>query len=203
MRARVKRMLPRRLVSMARDCAGLPLGVILTYVRLRTARLVGARRDDAKLIAQPASLLFVCHGNIMRSPFAAELARARLDESGQRFAISSAGTGAANARPADPRAIAAAARHGISLRAHRSLQLTPELVDQSDLICVMDYRNEAEVVARFPRASGRTMLLGGAVLTTREPEIPDPYPLEDDAVAEVFERLSLAVDALVRRLASG
>jgi protein-tyrosine phosphatase len=201
-RQRVKRILPPLLGTAARDCAGLPLRVVLTYVRLRTARILGARRDEARLSERPASLLFVCHGNIMRSPFAAELTRARLGQASRHFAIASAGTGAAGARPADPRAIVAADRYGISLRAHRSLPLTPELVDASSVICVMDYRNEAEVVARFPRASRKTMLLGGAVRTTDPPDIPDPYRLEDDDVARVYERLALAVDALVGRLTS-
>jgi protein-tyrosine phosphatase len=114
--------------------------------------VVGARVDAVKLDKRPRSLLFVCHGNIMRSPFAAELTRARLGAASKQFVIESGGTGAAGARPADPRAIIAAARYGISLEAHRSQMLTPELVERSELICVMDHRNEAEVASRFAAA---------------------------------------------------
>ena len=75
------------------------------------------------------------------------------------------------------------------------------MVDRADLICVMDYRNEAEVVARFPRSARKTILLGG--VEKRQPlgpSIPDPYTLDADAIAAIYDRVSLGVDALVARL---
>jgi protein-tyrosine phosphatase len=139
----------------------------------------------------------------MRSPFAAELTRARLGAASGRFAIGSAGTDAANGRRADPRAITAAARYGISLESHRARRLTPELVVGSDLICVMDYRNEAEAVNRFPLAAEKIVLLGGIDSKGEQSSaIPDPYMLEEEGAEPVYDRLSQGVDALVRQLLS-
>lgn len=200
MRDKLKRVLPRAVVAAARECSGLPPHVVMTYLRLRAARGIGARRDLSAVPAQPKTLLFVCHGNIMRSPFAAELTRVRLADAG-RIAIGSAGTAATNGRPADPRAVAAATRYGISLATHRATLLTREIVARSDLICVMDHRNEAEVIARFPTASPKTVLLGGMEESGGAgPNIPDPYVLEADEVARIYARLERAVGALVKRL---
>lgn len=198
------RLVPRAVAIAVRDCIGLPPRAILTYIRLRSARLLGVRRDDTG--AQPAtSLLFVCHGNIMRSPFAAELSRARLANLAHQIVVRSAGTSGVSDRPADPRAIAMAARHGISLEAHRSRGLTRELVDASDVICVMDHRNEAELIARFPDVASKTILLGGVDRGAGDAaDIPDPFTLTGDAVERVYDRIVSAVNALVRRLdASG
>jgi low molecular weight protein-tyrosine phosphatase len=197
---RAKRLVPRSVVAALRDCAGLSPRATLTYLRLRLARSVGARADDVRA-NETSSLLFVCHGNIMRSPFAEHLARARLDGNPRRFVVRSAGTDARADRTADPRALAVAPRYGISLETHRAQPLSSELVDGSDLICVMDHRNEAQVIARYPRASRKTILLGGIEADREQPvAIPDPYTMEGDDVSRVYERLSSAVEALARRL---
>jgi protein-tyrosine phosphatase len=137
----------------------------------------------------------------MRSPVAAELFRQRLGAASPQFAVASAGTWTTNGRPPDPRAIAAAADLGISLDSHRSQLLTPLMVERSDLICATDYRNEAEVVARFPRASRKTILLGGLGRAFGvSPSIDDPYSRNADEVALIYGRLSASVNALVARL---
>jgi protein-tyrosine phosphatase len=197
----VKGVLPAFVVSMVRDCQGLPAPVVYTYLRLRALRSVRLRSDRRKLRRHPRSLLFVCHGNVMRSPVAAELFRQRLGAASPQFAVASAGTWTTNGRPPDPRAIAAAADFGISLESHRSQLLTPLMVERSDLICATDYRNEAEVVARFPRASRKTILLGGLGRAFGvSPSIDDPYSRNADEVALIYGRLSASVDALVARL---
>jgi len=73
------------------------------------------------------------------------------------------------------------------------------MIERSDLVCAMDYRNEAEVVARFPRASRKTILLGG-VDRPVSPSIDDPFSLGADDVARIYVRLSASIDALVARL---
>jgi protein-tyrosine phosphatase len=200
-RSLLKALLPAFVVSIVHDCRGMPAPVALTYVRLRALRRLGLRSDRAKLRRRPRSLLFVCHGNVMRSPVAAELVRARLGPASPQFAIASAGTWTTNGRPADPRATAVATDLGISLDSHRSQILTKLMIERSDLICVMDFRNEAELVARFPRAARKTVLLGGVERhPIGGPAIPDPYMLDADAVSAIYRRVARAVDALVSRL---
>ena len=196
-----KRWIPQFLAVARRDCAELPPRAFLAYWRLRAARMLGRRVDTSVLVPRPGSVLFVCSGNIMRSPFAAEMSRVLLSPD-QEMTIRSAGTTAGHDRPADPRALAAAARYGFSLEEHRSQLISAELVDGSDLICVMDHRNEAELVARFPHAAAKTILLGGVDRRTGErADIPDPYALDDSGVTLVYDRLAAAVDALVRCVA--
>jgi len=201
LRSFLKAALPEFAATIVRDCRGLPRPVAVTYLRLRALRAIGLRSDRAKLRRRPPprSLLFVCHGNVMRSPVAAELFVMRLGAASPQFAVASAGTWTTNGRPADPRAVLAAADLGISLTSHRSRLLTPLMIERSDLVCAMDYRNEAEVVARFPRASRKTILLGG-VDRPVSPSIDDPFSLGADDVARIYVRLSASIDALVARL---
>lgn len=197
----LKRSLPSFALEIARDCAGFPAPVAVTYLRLRAARWFRLRSDRRKLRRQPRSLLFVCHGNVMRSPVAAELFRTRMGVASPLFAVDSAGTWTKNGRPADPRALSAAAGFGLTLDQHRSQLLTPLMVERSDLICVMDHRNEAEVVARFPRAARKTILLGGIGRRLgQSPSIEDPYAQDPDKIALIYTRLSSSVEALVTRL---
>ncbi len=192
-------MVPGFVRDAIRDCQGLPPAMVAWYVRLRVARALGLRSDRPRALGSHRSLLFVCHGNIMRSPVAAELFRVRSPASAP-FAVESAGTWTSDGRLADPRAVAAAARLGISLESHRSRVLTSEMVRRADLICVMDHRNEAEVVTRFPQAEPKTILLGGLDGSPDGPSIADPYSRDANAVAAIYERLSGAVTALVNRL---
>jgi protein-tyrosine-phosphatase len=115
--------------------------------------------------------------------------------------VASVGTWTTNGRRADPRAIAAAHELGVALEGHRSRTITAAIVANSDLICAMDYRNEVDVLTRFPGAARKTILLGGISATkSTGPEIPDPYMLGPDGVLECYRRLIPAVDALVRAL---
>jgi protein-tyrosine phosphatase len=134
---------------------------------------------------RPQAVLFVCHGNIMRSPMAAELFRARVEALNGTIGVASAGTWTTKGRPADPRAVAAASAFGVSLESHRSQPITPSLLSRSDLVCVMDYRNEVDVLTRFPGSAKKTILLGGLdAPAAAGPAIPDPYSLGAEAVEE-------------------
>jgi protein-tyrosine-phosphatase len=197
----LKTLLPAFAVSIARDCEGLPPVLAFTYLRLRATRGFRLRSDRPKLRRRPRSILFVCHGNVMRSPLAAELFRARMGADSGLFAVESAGTWTTNGRPADPRALAAGDKLGVSLSTHRSRLLTPQMVSRNELICVMDHRNEAEVVGRFPRAARKTILLGGLERGPGDsPSIDDPYSRGPEQAAIIYARLAASVDALVARL---
>jgi protein-tyrosine phosphatase len=197
-----KRILPRSTAEMLRDCRAMPASVAMSYLRLRAWRRIGLRSDRAILRhMRPQSVLFVCHGNIMRSPMAAEVFRDRVEKLGVAVGVGSVGTWTTNGRKADPRAIAAATEFGISLEHHRSRSITAAIVANSDLICVMDHRNEVDVLTRFPGAAKKTILLAGLGAARRESqEIPDPYMLGPDGVTQCYYRLVPAVDALVHSL---
>jgi protein-tyrosine phosphatase len=197
-----QRILPRSTAEVVRDCRAMPACTAITYIRLRAWRRIGLRSDRAILRGmQPQSVLFVCHGNIMRSPMAAEVFRDRMEKLGRTVGVGSVGTWTTNGRKADPRAIAAATEFGISLENHRSRSITEAIVANSDLICVMDHRNEVDVLTRFPGAAKKTVLLAGVSAAQRaSQEIPDPYMLGPDGVSECYRRLVPAIDALIRSL---
>ena len=71
-------------------------------------------------------VLFVCAGNLCRSPFAEELARLRADERGLDVEFDSAGEIAYEGSQCPGDAVAAARRYGVDLTAHRARRLTPE-----------------------------------------------------------------------------
>lgn len=87
----------------------------------------------------PIRLLFVCSGNICRSPAAEALARALAPEFGLAVEVGSAGTLRIEGQPANPYMTKVGLReYGIDLRAHRSRGLTRELIDRADLVLTME-----------------------------------------------------------------
>ncbi len=119
------------------------------------------------------TVLFLCHGNICRSPFAARYARQQLQPEGEGdVTVESAGlsdlSGAAS--PADAQRIAA--RHGIDLGDYRSEFVDDDLITSANLVLLMDYRNYHDLATRYPSATDRTFLLG---IFGGDPQIDDPY----------------------------
>jgi protein-tyrosine phosphatase len=146
-------------------------------------------------------VVFVCHGNIIRSPLAEALCRREASAAGVALAAASAGLHAVPGRGADPRAADAAAALGVSLAAHSARLLSAEDVRLADLVLVMDYANDAEVAARFRWAWGKIRLLGS--LAGAGPVIPDPYAQDAAAVRAAAARIAEAVRALVRSVGGG
>ena len=113
----------------------------------------------------------------------------------------SAGTAAREGTPADPRGVRVAKEMGIVLDEHRAGRLSEELVNRADLIVVMDFLNEADVVARFPAAAGKVRLLGSFLGEDARPvEIRDPYSGSQDDVRASFQTIARAIDALAGTL---
>jgi len=103
-----------------------------------------------------ASVLFVCLGNICRSPLAEGIFRHLARERGLQgtLRIDSAGTGAWHVgNPPDPRSAEVAARHGIRLES-RARQVTPGDATEFDLILAMDRANLRDLSDLFERGTG-------------------------------------------------
>lgn len=150
-------------------------------------------------------LLFVCLGNICRSPIAEGVFAHLAAQAGKGdlFTVDSAGTGAWHiGDPPDPRAVAAAARRGIDLSGQRARQLRAEDFDAFDLLLAMDRDNLSELLASAPAAySGRVRLFLDGAPEPGVREVPDPYYGGRDGFEEVLDLAEAGARALLARLA--
>ncbi|MCD2182461.1 low molecular weight protein-tyrosine-phosphatase [Rhizobium sp. GN54] len=124
------------------------------------------------------SILFVCLGNICRSPLAEGILRHLAAKAGRAdaFLIDSAGTGAWHiGDPPDSRAIAVAADHDIDISGLRARKVTPADFDRFDLILALDRNNLQSLRERAPAgATARIALFSEHAFATAE-DVPDPY----------------------------
>lgn len=124
----------------------------------------------------PTRVLFICEGNIYRSPFAAACFAKHLPEHlRSECLIGSAGfTGPGRASPAD--AIALAAELGMDLSAHRSSLVHAAMLADWDLLVVMNSEQERHLRLRFSVAPSRIIVFGDLdPLPIERRAIPDPW----------------------------
>ena len=172
------------------------------YWRLVLGRGFTADADRAGSLAHVSSLLFVCHGNIIRSPLAAALLQQRLTASARTgVGVQSAGLHASSGRPADPAAQLVAESCGVSLSHHKAVCLNRELVDSCEYIFVMDYKNLAEFRTQYPHARHKVFLLGTVGRASNESlEINDPYGEEIGHFEECARQIQARITNLAFRL---
>ena len=151
-------------------------------------------------------VLFVCMGNICRSPTAEGVFRRVVLERAPQLPIEidSAGTHDYHVgEPPDARAIAAAARRGIDLRGLRARQVREDDFAGFDLIVAMDRHNRAALVERSPAEfHPRIRLFMEFASSNGVEDVPDPYyggPLGFEQVLDLAEDASLGLLEEVRR----
>ena len=171
--------------------------------------------------AAPFGVLFVCIGNVCRSPVGERLLAARLPRN--KFEVASAGVGALVGQRMSEHAAAELASYGGDPAGFSARQLTPELVEASHLVLTATRELRSRVLADVPTALRRTFtILEFAELAKHaegstavdvvtwagthrslaaavEQDVPDPYRRGPDAHA----RAAAAIDAAVQEIAKG
>ncbi len=104
-------------------------------------------------------VLFVCSGNLCRSPLGEQVLVARLGRDAPAFTVESAGTIAEDGRPMDADAAAQSERLGGSPSAHRSRYLTPAIAGPADLVLTAERSHRAAVVSLAPRSAKRAFTI--------------------------------------------
>lgn len=149
------------------------------------------------------AILFVCLGNICRSPLAEGVFRNVIEKRGiaDRFTIDSAGTGAWHQGSApDPRSIEVAARHGMDISRQRARQVTETDFARFDLILAMDRANLRDLQRRAPEGSPAVVALLTEFAESRGVDVPDPYYGGADGFERVYRMIRIASEALAGRL---
>ena len=147
------------------------------------------------------SILFVCLGNICRSPLAEGVFRAVLAERSRDMMLDSAATGGWNLGEApDPRSIAIAARHGIDISGQRARKVRPEDFSRFDLILGMDRQNVRDLKALAPAHASERIHLLAEFAQGKTRDVPDPYYDGPEAFASVYRMIREASEALAKRL---
>lgn len=148
------------------------------------------------------SVLFVCLGNICRSPLAEAAFRSEAERLALDVDIDSAGTGDWHiGHPPDRRAAAVARRNGIDIAHLRARQVTPEDFRRFDHIVALDAQNLADLEAMRPADGKAELSLLLDHVEGREGEaVPDPYHGEDERFDVTWRDVTDGAKGLARRL---
>jgi protein-tyrosine-phosphatase len=171
---------------------------VLRFLAARPAWRRAQKRRLRRLAKASPRLLFLCRGNICRSPFAEAYARQRLQAS--TYALRSAGSYPVEGRSSPPEALAASRPLGISLDAHRSRTLAKELVEWAGVILCMDDRDRRILRESYPKARGKVFYLGAFAPPDASLHIADPWSQPPERYASCYREITAAVDGLVATL---
>jgi protein-tyrosine-phosphatase len=164
---------------------------------LHRGRRARARRVLAA--AEPVRrVLFICYGNVCRSPFAAMFfARASRQVLGEAIDVSSAGFIGPDRQP-PVRALAAASRRGLDMSTHRSALVTPAALRQADLVVVMEAGQATALQRQVGRPRGKVVVLGDLdphPIVRRS--IRDPWGGDDVVFEHSYARIERCLTELV------
>jgi protein-tyrosine phosphatase len=166
---------------------------LLSHFQARALYALGAYRNPCDIDwASVRRLVFICKGNICRSPYASVRAHSL------GIPAASFGLEAAEGAPADPIALRNARLRGVDLSIHRSARMESADIGNGDLVIVFEPWQLAEV-ARRTACPAPVSLLGVWAHPIR-PHVADPYGRSDRYFQQCFSLIDANVAALVGRM---
>jgi len=147
-----------------------------------------------------STILFVCTGNLCRSPTAEGLLHAQLVREGlaDRVRVKSAGTHGIVGSPASAYAISALRHMGIDIGEHRARALTQSDIDDADLVLAMTHGHISFLERHFRRTNGKLYLLSEMV--GEDFDIADPYGGTEQEYAQCANQLADLIEGGFQRI---
>lgn len=143
-------------------------------------------------------VLFVCTGNLCRSPMAEYLMREMARQQGIEIEVKSAGIWAVHGEPPTEETIAVLQELGIDAKSHRSKPLDWDLLDWADLILTMEEWQKRQILAKLPEKSGKVFTLPEFV--GEDGEISDPYGNARHTYRQVRDQIRKLVEEALRKI---
>src|SRR6185295_15916583 len=155
-------------------------------------------------LAGMKTVLFVCTGNVCRSPMAEGLFRHAVRGRGD-YRVLSAGVGAVDGQPPSAHAVHALKELNIDISRQRSRMLTSELVNQADYIFGMTHGHVDAVMLLYPQAAEKTFLLRefDDTLDVFEKDISDPIGGSLDVYLNCRDQIEQGIASLLRFVDQG
>jgi len=149
------------------------------------------------------SVLFVCTGNLCRSPMAEGMLKDRLEKKKKTGVhVSSAGTWGLDGENAAAHAIAVCRDRGIDISEHKARRVTDGMIREGDLIVVMEFDHFHAILEMCPDADKKTRMLtqfGDGERHFYEP-VPDPYGRRKRQYVKCFEQMDKHLEVLFEEL---
>ncbi|MBO6075050.1 MAG: low molecular weight phosphotyrosine protein phosphatase [Paludibacteraceae bacterium] len=143
-------------------------------------------------------ILYICSGNLSRSPLAECITRQMLSEAGETdITVSSAGTYDLQGEPYDPKMAEVAARHGYHLSGHAQ-QMTDEMLRNADYIIVMEDCHYVKVQKELPYSRWDRLFLMNKIAWRETTGIDDPLGGSDAQYERIFSQIEACCSRIIQ-----
>lgn len=155
----------------------------------------------ARARGEPAHIVFVCQGNICRSPYAELKAKQLLAAQADKVVFSSAGMLPRNSRPSPAVAVGAAAQLGVDMAHHQSRYANEALMREATAVIIFDAINLQSVLDRYPAMKDKVYFIGENSANEGASEVADPEGKNAASFVNTYEQINRYLTKLAEAVA--